>query len=145
VRVQRAWEVLTTTGQTLAHWQDATPPPLLAQADATCIVMDAPKDWLTPRIKQRFDLMIADGALEEARAMLPHWNPADLSAKAIGAPELIAHLQGTLSLDAAIDRAVIASTQYAKRQRTWFRKRMQDWLQFPVSSTDLSTAFTFST
>lgn len=145
VRVQRAWEVLKTTGRTLADWQDNTPPPLLPLADVTPLVMDAPKDWLTPRIEKRFDMMLAGGALDEAREMLPRWDPAHLSAKAIGAPELIAHVQGRLTLAEARDAAIIASRQYAKRQRTWFRARMRDWKTIPASSTDLSTVFTFTT
>lgn len=145
VRVQRAWEVLQTTGRGLADWQDNTPPALLPLADIHPLVLDAPKDWLSPRIAQRFDLMLAAGALDEAAAMLPTWDPALLSSKAIGAPELIAHLKGEMSLDAARTAAVIASTQYAKRQRTWFRKRMRKWETIPMISTELSTAFTFQT
>lgn len=138
VRVQRAWEVQRATGQTLASWQDATPPPLLAPKDAVCITMDAPKEWLNARIAQRFDQMLDQGALDEARAMLPDWNPDYLSSKAIGAPELISHLQGNMSLDDAREAAIIASRQYAKRQRTWFRARHKDWQQVPADSPDLS-------
>ncbi len=138
MRVQRAWEVLQATGRTLADWQDATPPPLLAPDDAVCLTLDAPKDWLNARIARRFDLMLAQGALDEARTMLPDWDPDLLSSKAIGAPELIAHLQGNLSLDAARDAAIIASRQYAKRQRTWFRARHKDWQRIAADSPDLS-------
>jgi tRNA dimethylallyltransferase len=145
VRVQRAWEVLQTTGRSLADWQDNTPPPLLPLADVTTLVLDAPKDWLTPRIEKRFNMMIEAGALKEADAMLPNWDPAHLSSKAIGAPELIAHLQNKITLAEARDAAVIASRQYAKRQRTWFRARMREWQTIPISSTDLSTDFTFTT
>lgn len=127
MRVQRAWEVQRTTGRTLAAWQDDTPPPLLPLTQVTALVVDAPKDFLDPRIERRFEAMITQGALDEARANLPDWDPAHLSSKAIGAPELIAHLQGDLSLNAARDAAVIATRQYAKRQRTWFRARMKNW------------------
>jgi tRNA dimethylallyltransferase len=65
--------------------------------------------------------MLEAGALEEARANLPRWEQAGGARKAIGAPELIAHLRGEMSLDAAREAAIIASRQYAKRQRTWFR------------------------
>jgi tRNA dimethylallyltransferase len=65
--------------------------------------------------------------LEEARANLARWSPDHLSAKAIGAPELIAHLQGRMTLKAAQVAATIATRQFAKRQRTWFRARMRDW------------------
>ncbi len=127
MRVQRAWEVLRATGRGLADWQDDTPPPLVPLAKAQPLVLNADRDWLAARIDRRFDLMIEAGALDEARAMLPLWNPALLSSKAIGAPELIAHLRGEMPLEAAIAAAKIASRQYAKRQRTWFRARMRDW------------------
>jgi tRNA dimethylallyltransferase len=127
MRVQRAWEVWYGTGSGLAEWQDATPPPLLPLSDTIPILVDAPKDWLNARIAGRFAAMLAEGALEEARANLASWNPDHLSSKAIGAPELIAHLQGRMTLAAAQEAATIATRQFAKRQRTWFRARMRDW------------------
>lgn len=126
-RVQRAWEVLRTTGRGLARWQAETPAPLLPAAAAEAIVIEAPKDWLGPRIERRFDAMLAQGALDEARAERARWNPALQSAKAIGAAELIAHVEGRMPLDAARTAAIVASRQYAKRQRTWFRTRMAGW------------------
>jgi len=127
MRVQRAWEVQRATGRSIAAWQADTPPPLLPLAQAQPLVIDAPKDWLNDRIARRFDMMLAEGALDEARANLAGWDPALPSARAIGAPELIAHLKGELSLDEAREAATIATRQYAKRQRTWFRNRMGDW------------------
>jgi tRNA dimethylallyltransferase len=127
MRVQRAWEVLRATGQGLADWQDATPPPLLRPDQAVPIVLDAPKNWLNPRIERRFERMLSEGALEEVRANLPGWHPERPSSKAIGARELIAYLKGEMTLEAARDAAVIATRQFAKRQRTWFRARMLGW------------------
>ncbi|NNE86856.1 MAG: tRNA (adenosine(37)-N6)-dimethylallyltransferase MiaA [Silicimonas sp.] len=127
MRVQRAWEVLTATGRGLASWQDDTPAPLLPLKDAQPLLLKAPKDWLTPRIAQRFDQMLDQGALDEARANAPGFHPALPSAKAIGAAELIAHINGTLCLEAAKEAATIATRQYAKRQRSWFRARMKGW------------------
>jgi tRNA dimethylallyltransferase len=71
--------------------------------------------------------MLEEGALEEARAALPHWQPTRPWARAIGAPELVAHLQGQIRLDEATAAAILASRQYAKRQRSWFRSRMAEW------------------
>lgn len=127
MRVQRAWEVLRTTGKGLAEWQDNTPPPLLPFADCYGIVMNVDKDWLNNRIDLRFDLMIQNNALEEAHAMLPDWDATRQSSQAIGAPELIAHLRGEISLEEAIAAAKLASRQYAKRQRTWFRSKMKQY------------------
>lgn len=129
MRVQRAWEVLAATGRGLVAWQDQTPPPDIDLNACYPIVLNANKDWLTPRINRRFDQMISLGALEEVRANLPDWRPDAPSSKAIGAPELVAHLQGEISLDEAIDAAKIATRQYAKRQRTWFKARMKAWHQ----------------
>lgn len=126
-RVQRAWEVLQSSGRGLAAWQAETPPPLLRLGDCTPIALDVDRDWLAARIEKRFDLMMEDGALEEVRAVEPHYDPTLPAHKAIGVPELIAHLRGTLSLEQARDAAVIATRQYAKRQRTWIRSKMGAW------------------
>lgn len=144
MRVQRAWEVLHNTGRSLADWQDATPPPLLRLDQATCITLDAPKDWLDDRITRRFEQMLDLGALNEARAMLPHWNPNHQSSKAIGAPELIAHLHGNMTLDQAREAAIISSRQYAKRQRTWFRARHKTWDHIAIDSADISATLHFA-
>ncbi|WP_270730655.1 tRNA (adenosine(37)-N6)-dimethylallyltransferase MiaA [Shimia sp. Alg240-R146] len=130
MRVQRAWEVLTATGRPLAAWQDDTPPPLLPLPDTLPIVFDTDKDWLNERIARRFDVMLAQGALEEARANLDMYDPQMLSMKAIGAPELIAHLRGETTLDQAREAATIATRQFAKRQRTWFRSKMSGWVKY---------------
>jgi len=126
-RVQRAWEVQTATGRGLAAWQTDTGAPLLPLAQAEALVLRPTVPWLDARIARRFDAMMDEGALDEARAALPGWNPALPSSRAIGAPELIAHLTGELSLEAAVAAAQLASRRYAKRQRTWFRSRMADW------------------
>jgi len=135
MRVQRAWEVLTATGRGLSAWQDLTPPPLLPLSSVQPIVLRPDIAWLNDRIARRFDMMLDQGALDEVRAALPDWDPSRPSAKAIGAPELIAYLRGELTLDDARERAVIASRQYAKRQRTWFRNRMKDWQSLPLDET----------
>ena len=126
-RVQRAWEVLRATGRGLAAWQADTPAPLVPPRRADLWVMRPDVDWLNARIDRRFDQMMAAGALDEVRAEQPFWTPNRPSARAIGAPELMAHLRGETDLARAVDSAKLASRQYAKRQRTWFRNRMQDW------------------
>ncbi|MCM2562455.1 tRNA (adenosine(37)-N6)-dimethylallyltransferase MiaA [Lutimaribacter sp. EGI FJ00015] len=134
MRVQRAWEVQRNTGRGLASWQDDTPPPLLPLDRATPLLVEAGKEWLNARIARRFDAMLAQGALDEARALLPRWDPALPAAKAIGAPELVAHLRGELSLDEAREAATIATRQFAKRQRTWFRARMGGWTRIAAQN-----------
>lgn len=126
-RIQRAWEVLRSTGRGLADWQAETGPALLPAGSATLLRLDCDRDWLAERIDRRFDLMLDQGALDEVRAILPIWQPSALWAKAIGAPELVAYMQGAMTLPDAICAAKAASRQYAKRQRTWLRRRMGGW------------------
>ena len=127
MRVTRAWEVARHTGRAIRDWQDETPPPLLPLARCEAVVLDAPAGWLDPRIARRFDAMLEAGVLAEVEAVLPRWDPGRPAARAIGAPELVAHLRGEATLAEARDRAVLASRRYAKRQRTWFRSRMAGW------------------
>jgi len=127
MRVQRAWEVQQATGRGLAAWQDETPAPLLPLEEATALLLSPERDTLAARIDRRFEAMLAEGALEEVRAVLPIWEPTALWARAIGAPELVAHLRGEIDLATATALAQAASRQYAKRQRTWFRSRMRLW------------------
>lgn len=131
-RVQRAWEVQASTGRGLAAWQDATGPAILPLAGVEALVIRPDVAWLDARIARRFAGMLAEGALDEVRATLPHWQPAQAWAKAIGAPELVAHLRGEIGLSEAAEAATLASRQYAKRQRTWFRSRMKHWREITL-------------
>lgn len=126
-RVQRAWEVKQSTGRGLAAWQDETGPPPLPLEMTQALVLSAPKDWLTPRIEQRFDAMLELGVLDEARANAPGWHQGLPSAKAIGATEIMAHVKGDMNLDAVKEAIIVHTRQYAKRQRSWFRGRMKTW------------------
>ena len=114
-RVQRGWEVWRATGRALSLWQAETAPPLLPVARATPILLEAEP--------------------EEVRSVLPDWERLGGARKAIGAPELAAHLRGDIDLATATERAIIASRQYAKRQRTWFRARMGRWQSILVPAT----------
>lgn len=126
-RVQRAWEVLRATGTGLAEWQARTGPPLLPASQAQLLVLVSDRDWLADRITRRFDAMLAGGALDEMRANAPHWEPRAQWARAIGAPELMAYLRGEVTLAQAREATIIATRQYAKAQRSWFRNRMRGW------------------
>lgn len=141
VRVQRAWEVHRSSGIGMAQWHENTPPPLVAQSDATCLVLDADRDWLADRIDRRFDLMLENGAIEEVRTVLQSgWDSGLPAMQAIGAPEIAAYLQGALTLDQLRARGSAQSRQYAKRQRTWFRNRLKQWQSIPADCPEQTLA-----
>ncbi|TNC51120.1 tRNA (adenosine(37)-N6)-dimethylallyltransferase MiaA [Rubellimicrobium rubrum] len=127
-RVQRAWEVLRSTGRGLAEWQAETPPPLLPLETAHAFVLRPEVPWLNARIEARFDSMLRQGAMEEVSAALPGWKEGSPAYRALGADQLRAHLMGQIGLEEARQQAIIASRSYAKRQRTWFRSRMANWM-----------------
>ena len=127
-RVIRALAVLNATGRSLAAFQDATHKPLLENFAIERMVLNPDREVLRQRIARRFEAMFASGAVDEVEALLAlDLDPSLPAMKAIGVPEITAMLRGELEEDAAIERAVIATRQYAKRQRTWFRNRMADW------------------
>lgn len=128
VRLLRAWEVLAATGTGLAEWRRATAPPLLPLDRVTAFTLTPPRDWLQARCDARFDAMLSLGVLDEvARVMALGLDPSVPGRKALGAPELMAHLAGELSLDEAATRAKAATRRYAKRQLTWARNQMFHW------------------
>jgi tRNA dimethylallyltransferase len=126
-RTLRAWEVLEATGRPLADWQTAPAPALLADFKLARFVLSPPREELHRRIEARFDAMVEAGALEEA-VHLAGIDPVLPSAKILGRRELLGAVAGEISLDEAKTRAKAATRQYAKRQLTWFRHRMTDWL-----------------
>ncbi len=124
-RVARAWEVWCATGRTLSAWQ-AAPAPAPAFPFRAAVLLP-PRTWLYPRCDARFLAMIDAGAVAEVAALLRADPPIGGDApalRALGVPQLSAHLAGDLSLDAAIQAAQAATRAYAKRQITWFRNQL---------------------
>jgi tRNA dimethylallyltransferase len=126
-RVLRAYEVFEATGRPISAWQSAKPlqGPLSGLALAR-FVIEPERALLRRRIDRRFDVMLADGAMEEAAALVG-LDPARPAAKILGLRELQAVRAVSMTLDEARAAAQAATRQYAKRQLTWFRNRMADW------------------
>jgi tRNA dimethylallyltransferase len=126
MRLQRAWEVMVATGRGLSAWHRDTAPPLLA--DHVGVVISPDAALLDGRIRARLERMVEQGVLDECRAVLSAGHAPELPAmRALGAREFFAHLRGDCALEAAVAAAAVATRQFAKRQRSWFRNRMRDW------------------
>lgn len=127
-RVTRALEVLDATGRSLADWQREPGTPLLNFTEAERLLVRPSREVLRARCDQRFDQMMAAGALGEVRALLALGLPPDAPAmRALGVPPLVRHLAGAMSLEAAIEQAKAETRQYLKRQETWIRRNMRAW------------------
>ncbi|MGU3398177.1 tRNA (adenosine(37)-N6)-dimethylallyltransferase MiaA [Brucellaceae bacterium D45D] len=134
-RIVRALEVIEGTGKSLLEWHGAKGASLVDDASARKIVLLPDRGLLSARIAQRFETMWAEGALDEVKELLAmRLDPALPAMKAIGVREIAAFFEGELSEQEAIERAVIATRQYAKRQSTWFRNQLDDSWQFVGSA-----------
>jgi tRNA dimethylallyltransferase len=137
-RVLRAYEVFQASGRPLKHWQAAPSQPVLANMRLAKFVLDPPREELRDRIARRFAGMMAAGAVEEAHA-LKDLDPALPAAKLLGLRPLIDLSKGRLGQAEAAALAVTATRQFAKRQATWFRNRMGDYVPVqPYSSNIIS-------
>ena len=123
-RLIRAWGVLEATGRSLAAWQAAG---VAAGGDNVAgrflrLVRLPPRAALYAACDARFLAMVARGALDEVRRLRERGlDPRLPVMRALGVRELGQHLDGALSLDAAVARAQQATRNYAKRQMTWLR------------------------
>jgi tRNA dimethylallyltransferase len=124
-RIVRALEVLEASGRPISHWQKASGRPVVDASSARLLVIAPDRDELARRISRRFDAMVENGALDEARAIGARGlDPALPAMKAIGLRELLAAGSGEITLDEAVERAAAATRQYARRQMTWFRNQL---------------------
>jgi tRNA dimethylallyltransferase len=126
-RIVRALEVLEGTGKSLLDWQRTKGRALVDHDSARKIVLAPDRAWLSERIARRFALMWDNGAIDEVKALLAlDLDPQLPAMKAIGVREITAYLGGSMSREEAVERSVIATRQYAKRQSTWFRNQLDD-------------------
>jgi tRNA dimethylallyltransferase len=126
-RLMRVIAVAWAVGKPLSQLQADTHP-LIDPQSVLGVIISPDRQTLYARIEKRFERMVKDGALDEAKFMIDRNLADDLPAmKAVGLPPLMAHLAGELTLDEAIDNAKRDSRRYAKRQFTWFSNQHGNW------------------
>ena len=127
-RIARALEVVEATGRSLTDWHREGLPPLLPPGEFTALFLSPERDALYARIDTRFDAMLKAGALEEVERLAARKLDSLLPAmKAHGAPALIRHLEGRLTLEEAATIGRADTRHYAKRQFTWFRHQLPEF------------------
>lgn len=140
-RLQRAWEVLAATGKGLAYWHARPTRSLVSLEETTPILLNWQPNDLNNRIDMRFETMLDTGAIAECEAAkAAGFDPALPANRAIGAKEIIDAIDGKITMQDAVIKAKTLTHQFAKRQRTWFRNKMQNWQQIDMSDNpDLDT------
>lgn len=139
-RLMRALEVIDATGRSLADWQGDVAEGPLAPERCLRLVLSPDRGALDERIARRLEAMVAGGAVEEAAALVARGlDPMLPAMKALGVRPLAAFASGTMSRADALERTRLDTRRYAKRQMTWFRNRMADWIHVAPEDA-LSTA-----
>lgn len=134
-RILRALEVWEGTGKTFSWWHSHAMPSPLCHGLRLGLQWTLPN--LTPRLVQRIELMLAEGAVEEARAAWAACPQADAAGwSGIGCREVLDYVQGRRSLQEACGLWAASTRAYAKRQLTWFRadKQLQWFAPHDVSA-----------
>jgi len=131
-RVNRALEVILSTGRTIGEWQEEREGGIAASVELRPLILLPPRKWLYTRCDERFARMIDEGAVSEVEALLARkLNPNLPVMRAIGVRELSDYLLGQRSLDEAIAAGRQATRRYAKRQYTWFAHQPPpEWPRF---------------
>ena len=121
-RIQRALEVHAVEGRPISELQKVTAPPLDREFLVTALV-PSDRARLHAALAQRFETMMAAGLLEEVRTLYARGDlsPESPAIRAVGYRQLWSHLSGSGTLEAAVEAAVAATRQLAKRQMTWLR------------------------
>lgn len=129
-RLLRAIDVIWQTGK--SYSENIKTPKNARDFEVIRIGLQAPREIIYERINHRVDVMMGNGLLEEARALLPYSDR--LALRTVGYTELFNYFSGIWSLDFAVEEIKKNSRRFAKRQLTWYRKEENiTWVNFENS------------
>ena len=131
-RLARAYEVWLATGRPLSDFQTERQPPVLKDGEWIGFALTPPRAGLYKKIDRRFEGMLMQGAMAEARALVARGLDPELPAmKAHGMPWLAAFVRGEISAEEAAENAKRDTRRYAKRQFTWIGRQFPFWPRIP--------------
>ncbi|AGF51803.1 tRNA delta-2-isopentenylpyrophosphate (IPP) transferase [Synechocystis sp. PCC 6803] len=118
VRTLRALEVFYATGRPISSLQGENPPsyPIVQ------IGLGLEPEQLQPRIVHRTHAMVEAGLVKEVEGLINQYGEDLPLLHTLGYAEIKQYLQGQISLTQATESIIVHTRQFAKRQRTWFRK-----------------------
>jgi tRNA dimethylallyltransferase len=138
-RIQRALEVYRLTGKPLSEWHATAQPPAPSLRFFTYAWAPSDRERLHEAIETRLDRMMQAGFLDEVRALYERGDlQRDLPAiRSVGYRQLWEHLEDNVPLESAVQRAVFATRQLARRQFIWLRaERDISWVDALDSAAD---------
>ncbi len=125
----RAYEIKSFTKKSMISWFKNTKPDH-NQSDFFKIYIDFPRKDLIDIINNRSKEMIKSGAILEVKRFIKLKVPNNKSlSKAIGISEIKQYLEKKIQTEQLIEKISIKTRQYAKRQSTWARGNMKDWIK----------------
>ncbi len=122
-RILRALEVFRITGKSLSQLHAEQENEDFPYRVKQIALVPSDRTELHQRIEKRFHMMMEQGFLAEVQALYGRadLNPDLPAIRSVGYRQMWQYLSGDLSLDEAVERAIIATRQLAKRQFTWLR------------------------
>ena len=120
-RIIRALEVIEITGKPFTANLPREESIRYPDARQFGLVMD--REQLSQRIDERVNKMFEQGLASEVQKLVAVGLLQGRTAqRALGYSQVLSHLQGEVSLEAAIEETKRATRQYARRQETWFSR-----------------------
>ncbi len=131
-RLGRALEVWLATGKPFSSFQGQRSQPILGEGEWFGVALTPPRAKLYARIDRRFQAMLVEGAMEEAKALVARdLDPGLPIMKAHGMPWLAAYIRGEIASETAAQHASRDTRRYAKRQFTWIGRQFPFWPRIP--------------
>ncbi|WP_202068200.1 tRNA (adenosine(37)-N6)-dimethylallyltransferase MiaA [Rickettsia tillamookensis] len=126
-RLIRAYEVFMQTGKSIFSFQTLPKEQILSDFNFKIIFLNPERKFLYKTCDERLQKIFKEGAIDEIALIKKQFAPKNYSnLKAVGVKEILAYLDGNLTLDEALSAAQIRTRHYAKRQVTWFKNQIQD-------------------
>jgi len=134
-RASRAVEVALLTGKRLSWWQEN------AKQKSTLrpwyVRLTAPRAFLHERIEERVKQMLERGLVDEVRLVLDGGvDPDAPGLDGVGYREVVAMLKGEIQESELLNKIVVSTRRYAKRQETWFRHQLPTQEVLTLDATD---------
>lgn len=120
-RTVRALEVIELTGKPFAASQPQKDRP--TRWGMSIIGLATDPEWLNPRLEQRVHTMFDKGLVDEVTELQKAGLKRDSTAgQAIGYAQVLDYLAGEMDLGEAVEKTIIGTRRYARRQRSWFNR-----------------------